>query len=50
MTPVALAVAASKLLKRRNGVTVVPGAGHTPATSAFDAEADAAASWLQKYL
>jgi uncharacterized protein len=45
------AVAAAKLLKGPNGVTVVPGAGHTLATAqAFDAAVDAAASWFQKYL
>ena len=45
------AVAASKLLKGPNGVTVVPGATHAMATaSAFDAAAEAAAAWFQKYL
>jgi hypothetical protein len=45
------AVAASKLLKGPNGVTVVPGATHTMTTaSAFDAAVEAAAAWFQKYL
>jgi dienelactone hydrolase len=45
------AVAASKLIKGPNGVTVVPGAGHALATpGAFDAAVDAAAAWCQKYL
>ena len=45
------AVAASKLLKGPNGVTVVPGATHTMMTaSAFDAAVEAAAAWFQKYL
>jgi len=45
------AVAASKLIKGPNGVTVVPGAGHALATpGAFDAAVDAAAAWFQKYL
>jgi hypothetical protein len=45
------AVAASKLLKGPNGVTVVPGATHTmTAAGAFDAAVDAAAAWFQKYL
>jgi uncharacterized protein len=45
------AVAASKVLKGPNGVTVIRGAGHTLATSgAIDAAADAAAAWFQKYL
>ena len=43
--------AASKLLKGPNGVTVVPGAGHTLATpAAFDAAVEAAAAWFIKYL
>jgi hypothetical protein len=45
------AVAASKLLKGPNGVTVVPAATHTmTAASAFDAAVEAAAAWFQKYL
>ena len=45
------AVAASKLLKGPNGVTVVPGATHAMSTaSAFDAAVEAAAAWFQKYL
>jgi dienelactone hydrolase len=45
------AVAASKLLKGPNGVTVVPGAPHAMSTpSAFDAAVEAAAAWFQKYL
>ena len=45
------AVAASKLLKGPNGVTVVPDATHTmTAASAFDAAVEAAAAWFQKYL
>ena len=45
------AVAASKLLKGPNGVTVVPGATHTLATpGALDAAVEAAAAWFQKYL
>ena len=45
------AVAASKLLKGPNGVTVVPGATHTMTTgSALDAAVEAAAAWFQKYL
>lgn len=43
------AVAASKLLKGPNGVTVVPG-GHALSVAAFDAAVDAAAAWFQKYL
>jgi hypothetical protein len=44
-------VAASRLLKGPNGVTVVPGATHTmTAASAFDAAVEAAAAWFQKYL
>ena len=47
----AQAVAASKLLKGPNGVTVVPGATHAmTAASAFDAAVEAAAAWFQKYL
>lgn len=42
------AVAASKLLKGPNGVTVVPGATHTMSTAAaFDASVEAAAAWFQ---
>jgi uncharacterized protein len=45
------AVAASKLLKGPNGVTVVTAATHTMmAASAFDAAVEAAAAWFQKYL
>jgi dienelactone hydrolase len=45
------AVAASKLLKGPNGVTVVPSATHAMSTSAaFDAAVEAAAAWFQKYL
>jgi dienelactone hydrolase len=45
------AVAASKLLKGPNGVTMVPGATHAMSTaSAFDAAVEAAAAWFQKYL
>jgi len=45
------AVAASRLLKGPNGVTVVPGATHTMAAAgAFDAAVEAAAAWFQKYL
>jgi uncharacterized protein len=45
------AVAASKLVKGPNGVTVVAGATHALATQgAFDAAVDAAAAWFQKYL
>lgn len=45
------AVAASKVVKGPNGVTVIPGAGHSlvPA-AAFDAAVEAAAAWFQKYL
>jgi uncharacterized protein len=45
------AVAASKLLKGPNGVTVIPGATHTLATAgALEAAVEAAAAWFQKYL
>jgi dienelactone hydrolase len=45
------AVAASKLMKGPNGVTVIPGAGHALAPpAAFDAAVDAAAAWFLKYL
>jgi alpha-beta hydrolase superfamily lysophospholipase len=45
------AVAASKVVRGPNGVTVIPGAGHSLATAAaFDAAVDAAAAWFQKYL
>jgi uncharacterized protein len=45
------AVAASKALKGPNGVTSIPGATHAMTTpQVFDAAADAAASWFQKYL
>lgn len=45
------AVAAAKLLKGPNGVTVVPGATHTMSTgAAFEAAVEAAAAWFQKYL
>ena len=45
------AIAASKLMKGPNGVTVITGAGHTLATSAaFDAALEAAAAWFLKYL
>jgi dienelactone hydrolase len=45
------AVAASKLVKGPNGVTVIRGATHTLSTkSAFDAAVDAAAAWFLKYL
>jgi dienelactone hydrolase len=45
------AVAASKLVKGPNGVTVIPGATHTLSTpGAFDAAVEAAAAWFQKYL
>ena len=45
------AVAASKLMKGPNGVTVIPGAGHALATpAAFDAAVEAAAAWFLKYL
>jgi hypothetical protein len=45
------AVAASKLIKGPNGVTVIAGATHALSTaSAFDAAVDAAAAWFQKYL
>jgi dienelactone hydrolase len=45
------AVAASKLLKGPNGVTVVPAATHAMSTAeAFDAAVEAAAAWFQKYL
>ena len=43
------AVAASKLVKGPNGVTVVAGATHGLATpGAFDTAVDAAAAWFQK--
>jgi dienelactone hydrolase len=45
------AVAASKVLRGPNGVTVVPGATHAMSTAdAFDAAVEAAAAWFQKYL
>ena len=45
------AVAASKLMKGPNGVTVITAAGHALATpAAFDAAVDAAAVWFLKYL
>jgi uncharacterized protein len=45
------AIAASRLLKGPNGVTVVPGAPHTlTSPGAFEAAVDAAAAWFQKYL
>jgi dienelactone hydrolase len=45
------AVAASKLLRGPNGVTVVPAATHTMSTAeAFDAAVEAAAAWFHKYL
>jgi len=45
------AIAASKLLKGPNGVTIVPGAAHTLASpGAFEAAVEAAAAWFQKYL
>jgi dienelactone hydrolase len=45
------AVAASKLLKGPNGVTVIPGATHTLSTpGALEAAVEAAAAWFQKYL
>lgn len=45
------AVAAAKLVKGPNGVTVIPGATHTLSTaSAFDAAVEAAAAWFLKYL
>jgi dienelactone hydrolase len=45
------AVAASKLIKGPNGVTVITGAGHALATpAAFDAAVEAAAAWFLKYL
>jgi len=45
------AVAASKLLKGPNGVTVVPGATHSMSTgAAFEVSVEAAAAWFQKYL
>jgi dienelactone hydrolase len=45
------AVAASKVMKGPTGVTVIPGATHAVSTGkAFDAAADAAASWFLKYL
>jgi uncharacterized protein len=45
------AVAASKLLKGPNGVTVVRGATHAMSTpTTFDAAVEAAAAWFQKYL
>lgn len=44
------AIAASKLLKGPNGVTIVPGATHAMSNAAFDVAAEAAAAWFQKYL
>jgi uncharacterized protein (DUF2344 family) len=45
------AVAASKLLKGPNGVTVVAGATHAlSAPAAFEMAVEAAAAWFQKYL
>jgi dipeptidyl aminopeptidase/acylaminoacyl peptidase len=45
------AMAASKLMKGPNGVTVITGAGHSlAAPAAFDAAVDAAAAWFLKYL
>jgi dienelactone hydrolase len=45
------AVAASRLLKGPNGVTVVPGATHSlNSPGAFEAAVEAAAAWFQKYL
>jgi dienelactone hydrolase len=45
------AIAASRLLKGPNGVTVIPGATHNLASpGAFEAAVDAAAAWFQKYL
>ena len=45
------AVAAAKLLKGPNGVTEIPGAGHTlAAPAAFEAAVEAAAAWFLKYL
>jgi dienelactone hydrolase len=45
------AIAASKLLKGPNGVTVVSGAPHTlTSPGAFEAAVEAAAAWFQKYL
>jgi dienelactone hydrolase len=45
------AVAASKLIKGPNGVTVITAAGHALATpAAFDAAVEAAAAWFLKYL
>ena len=45
------AVAASKLVKGPNGVTVIPEAGHAfAAPTALTAAIDAAAAWFQKYL
>ena len=45
------AVAASKLVKGPNGVTVVAGATHGLATQgAFDTAVDAAAAWFQNVL
>jgi uncharacterized protein len=45
------AIAASKLLKGPNGVTVVRGAPHAlNSPAAFEAAVEAAAAWFQKYL
>jgi hypothetical protein len=45
------AVAAAKLIRGPNGVTVIAGAGHGLATpAAFDAAVDAAAAWFATYL
>lgn len=44
------AIAASKLLKGPNGVTIVPGATHAMSNGALDVAAEAAAAWFQKYL
>src|SRR5437867_7216577 len=45
------AIAASKMLKGPNGVTVVRGAPHSlTSPGAFEAAVDAAAAWFQKYL
>jgi len=45
------AIAASKLLKGPNGVTVISGAAHGLASpGAFEAAVEAAAAWFQRYL
>jgi uncharacterized protein len=45
------AIAASKLLKGPNGVTMVPGAAHRlNSPGAFEMAVEAAAAWFQKYL